>query len=141
MEIKFSVPGEPRGKGRPRMNRYTGIVYTPKETEEYEKQVRAAFFAATRGTPGFEKSPVCVDITAYYSIPMNLTRARRAAMLSGDEKPLKKPDTDNVLKIICDALNKFAYNDDAQVVHATVKKRWAENARVEVRLYDEREVG
>lgn len=140
MTIHFTVPGEPKGKGRPKFNHYTRTAYTPKDTEEYEQRVRAAYFAATPGNPGFEKSALCVEIVAFFGMPRNIRRDLATAMLAGDVKPTKKPDSDNILKIICDALNKFAYMDDAQVVHATVKKRWAEIPRVEVTLYDAGEV-
>ena len=35
-EIKFTIEGEPKGKGRPRFTR-GGHAYTPKETVEYEE--------------------------------------------------------------------------------------------------------
>ena len=43
MEIKFTVPGPPKGKQRPRICRVNGrsVAYTPKQTIEYEKLVRA----------------------------------------------------------------------------------------------------
>lgn len=39
-EYSFIIPGEPRGKGRPRFVTYGKIVraYTPRETEQYEKK-------------------------------------------------------------------------------------------------------
>lgn len=47
-------------------------------------------------------------------------------MLSGQLYPTKKPDWDNVGKIICDALNGIAYRDDAQIVFAAVSKSYTE---------------
>ena len=51
--------------------------------------------------------------------------------------PLKKPDTDNLLKLQMDGLNGCAYDDDVLVVDARAVKRWAapqeiEHVRVEV---------
>ena len=36
--------------------------------------------------------------------------------------PLKKPDMDNIVKVIADALNSVAYQDDSQVVLVKAKK-------------------
>ena len=46
-------------------------------------------------------------------------------MTSGALFPLKKPDLDNVMKIVCDALNGIAYKDDVQIVNAKICKRWS----------------
>ena len=40
--------------------------------------------------------------------------------------PTKKPDADNIAKVICDALNGVAYGDDTQVVNLNVKKRYTD---------------
>lgn len=36
----------------------------------------------------------------------------------------KKPDVDNLAKIVLDSLNKIAYDDDAQVCRLLVEKRY-----------------
>ena len=48
MEIKFTVPGQPKGKQRPRVCRINSrnVTYTPRQTTEYEKLVRARCVAA-----------------------------------------------------------------------------------------------
>lgn len=45
----------------------------------------------------------------------------------------KKPDVDNLAKIVLDSLNKIAY-DDAQVCRLLVEKRYGETPQVLVRL-------
>ena len=55
-------------------------------------------------------------------------------MISGALLPAKKPDLDNVAKIVCDALNGVAYKDDAQVVKLTVHKRYSERPEVAVEI-------
>ena len=48
---------------------------------------------------------------------------------------MKKPDCDNVVKIVLDSLNKIAYDDDKQVVELTVLKRWTfGNERIEFEM-------
>lgn len=46
----------------------------------------------------------------------------------------KKPDIDNIAKVILDALNGIAYRDDTQVVSLSCQKQYAEEARVEVEI-------
>ena len=53
--------------------------------------------------------------------------------------PLKKPDSDNIAKIVLDSLNKIAFDDDAQVVELTVIKKWTEEQeRIEFELEEVR---
>lgn len=128
--MKFTVPGEPRGKQRPRFSRRTGTTYTPSETVAYEKEVRAEFLrAGGRKTDG----PVALNITAYYKIPTSATKAEREKMLAG-QLPQKKPDIDNVLKIIMDGLNGAAYKDDKQVAAAAASKAYDDEPHVEVEV-------
>lgn len=128
--ISFSVPGEPVGKGRPRFTR-TGHTYTPGKTESYESLVRLAY-----GECGmvFQKGvPVRVRITACFSIPKSASKKKRAMMIAGDIVPTKKPDFDNIQKIICDALNGVA-DDDSQIVKADIEKVYSTVPHVEVNV-------
>ena len=61
-------------------------------------------------------------------------------MLSGEIKPTKKPDADNIVKIICDALNNIAYKDDTQVVDLQVKKIYGGTEKVIVEIEEIKEV-
>lgn len=53
-------------------------------------------------------------------------------MLGEAIRPIKKPDVDNVTKIIADSLNNIAYKDDAQIVDSTVRKFYSDMPRVQV---------
>ena len=129
MTIEFVIPGEPRGKARPRWG--NGRTYTPKATVEYERQVKACFLSA--GGKLMEGA-VRAEITAYYGIPKSAGRRAGADMMSGKLRPTKKPDLDNVAKIVLDSLNGAAYKDDAAVVELVVEKYYSETPRVEVRV-------
>ncbi|XZN30187.1 RusA family crossover junction endodeoxyribonuclease [Clostridium perfringens] len=51
------------------------------------------------------------------------------------EKPTKKPDVDNIAKIILDSLNGVAYKDDSQIVDLRIIKSYTEETeRVEFEL-------
>ena len=55
-------------------------------------------------------------------------------MASGDMRPVKRPDWDNVGKIVTDALNGVAYDDDSQIVSASVEKYYSEEPRTEIKI-------
>ena len=78
--------------------------------------------------------PVHVRITACFGIPKSAAKKKRAMMIAGDIAPTKKPDFDNIQKIICDALNGVAYHDDSQIVKADIKKVYSTTPHVEVNV-------
>ena len=69
-------------------------------------------------------------------IPKSTPKCRRSAMLSGAIRPTKKPDWDNIGKLVCDALNGVAYDDDKCVCEAVVRKFYGCEPRILVRLED-----
>lgn len=139
MTCDFEIEGKPAGKGRPRFKRMGSFVqtYTPEKTAEYEKLVRLKFQNA--GGVITDK-PVKIEIVAFFAPPKSTRKREKADMLANRILPVKKPDCDNIAKIVLDALNKIAYKDDSQVIELTVKKRYAEDARVFVHI-EELETG
>lgn len=126
-QFKITIYGEPRGKGRPRFTR-NGHTYTPPETTKYERMIRAMFMARYPRAEKIGKDiPVRAKINAYYKIPDSAGKGKKQLMRAGLIKPTKKADADNVAKVILDALNGFAYHDDAQVVELEVKKIYAQS--------------
>lgn len=133
MMYDFEIEGKPVGKGRPRFKRMGNFVqtYTPEKTAEYEKLVRMKFQNA--GGIITDK-PVKIEIVAFFEPPKSTKKRDKAEMLRNKILPTKKPDCDNIAKIILDALNQIAYKDDAQVVELYVRKRYTAEARVLVHI-------
>ena len=135
-KIKFSVPGQPFGKQRPKFSS-TGVyvkTYTPDKTVSYENLVKLMYQQAAKGKMFSEEEALDVRIIAYYEIPKSISKKKRKAMLEHRLRPTKKPDWDNIGKIVCDSLNKVAYHDDSAVVDAQVRKFYSENPRVDVTI-------
>lgn len=124
MIYRFEIEGEPKGKERARTVMQGGKVhsFTPKATKTYEAQVKAAFEEC--GGKMHETAAIKISVEAYYTIPKSKTGAARERVIVED-RPQKKPDIDNVVKIICDGLNGVAYKDDSQVVEISAAKHWA----------------
>ncbi|WP_055068952.1 RusA family crossover junction endodeoxyribonuclease [Clostridium massiliamazoniense] len=128
--MKVVVEGKIRGKQRPRVVK--GHAFTPKETKDYENLVKMNYI---NQAGKYFLGPVRARIEAYYKIPKSYSKKRVQAIKEGKEEPIKKPDSDNIAKIILDSLNSTAYKDDAQVIELTVIKRYTERMeRVEFEI-------
>ena len=132
--MTFTIPGDPYGKGRHRTNFETKQTYTPKETVNYEALVKLFYQQAADGFFLGDGIPVRIRVDAYYQIPKSVSKKKLRAMLVGQVLPTKKPDWDNIGKIICDALNGIAYKDDAQVVDGRVVKHYSEVPHTDVTI-------
>ena len=85
--IKFTVPGNPFGKQRPkftRMGTYTK-TYTPKKTKQHEKEVAERFSEVARGRRFKEKEPLDIRIIAYYSQPQRSGEKKCLSIESGQQ--------------------------------------------------------
>ena len=135
MRAKFCIHGDPQGKGRPRFSTVCGHVHTrtPDETVLYENLVKTEYRQQV-GVKFPDDAMLDVRIFAYYSIPKSVSKKKRQAMLDKRIRPTKKPDFDNIGKVICDSLNGVAYRDDTQVVDCMVRKFYAEIPRVLVTI-------
>ena len=133
MTYEFEVDGKIVGKERPRVNMYTGMVYTPNKTKDYEFLVQQSFKVQN---PSFTmlEGRILIEIIAYMSIPKNTSKKNTQAMLENEISPTKKPDIDNIAKSILDSLNKFVFKDDNQVSKISVEKRFGEIEKVWVRI-------
>ena len=134
MQIEFAVLGDPQGQGRPRFARQGKFVHTydPPKSREYKAKVAQSFQRAYTGEP--LAKPIRLTIKAVFSVPRSYSKSRTWACLEGLEKPAKKPDFDNIAKGVCDALNGLAYEDDKQIVQASVYKVYGPQAKVVVSL-------
>ena len=125
MIYEFEVPGKVIGKGRPRLNSYTGVVYTPTKTKDYESLVEQYFLLKY---PRFKilEGRIKVSIIAYFSIPK--------ATKKSDISPTKKPDIDNIVKAVLDSMNKFAFKDDNQITKLEVEKKYALEDKIYIKI-------
>lgn len=142
MKIRFTVLGEPQGKARPRTVTHGkggkplnfAITYTPQETVMYENLIITEF-RRQAGNFRFQNGEyVDMRVLAYYSIPASTSKKKRKLMIEGKIRPTKKPDWDNIGKVVSDSLNNIAYQDDAHIVDAQVRKFYSEQPRIEVVL-------
>ena len=135
MTYEFEVIGKVVGKERPRVNSYTGIVYTPNKTKDYELLVQQSFKIKYPKVTMIE-GRVAVEIIAYLPIPKATSKKLREEMLENIVSPTKKPDVDNIAKSILDSMNKFVFKDDNQVSKITVEKRYGEVEKAVIKIIE-----
>ena len=114
--VTFRVPFV-KGKARPRFSR--GHAYTPKATSDAQETIAAAYVEACGGDAlkASEGVPVAVAVLTTRNVKSGF---RRREGDSHDD--LQKPDADNIAKLVMDALNGVAYEDDSQVDSLVVLK-------------------
>ncbi|KRM37014.1 hypothetical protein FC39_GL000466 [Lactobacillus hamsteri DSM 5661 = JCM 6256] len=94
--------------------------------------------------------PLKINITAVFDVPKSYSKKRKKACLEGLEYPTKKPDKDNIEKVVLDGLNPLFktnkathkrevvvpgfYQDDKQVVAGFTNKIYGEEPRVIVEV-------
>lgn len=131
--IRFTIPGQPMGKGRVQISK-GGFCFTPEQTMNYENLVKVTCIEKCEQRQPQYTGQVAVDITAFYPIPSSYTKKKQEAIRRG-ARPVKKPDLDNIAKIILDALNHIAWQDDKQVVCMVLTKKYAEVPCVSVGIH------
>ena len=132
---RFEIPGRPVPWKRQRTK---GKVRFPAEGQ---REAKAAVQAACLGASGFRRAHkgVAVEMTvhAVFKLPDRMSKSdtRRMGHLHA-----YTPDADNLAKLVKDALNGVAYDDDCQVASLHVKKQWSDHFRtaVTVELVDYR---
>lgn len=109
------IPYKLQPKERPRFSIHKGkiITYTPKKTHNFENLVKQQFYSQ-----GCKKVDGCIEvkIQAYFGVKDK----KKWGMLKDT-----RPDTDNIIKIMLDALNSLAWDDDGQVVKITAEKYYS----------------
>lgn len=121
--ITFTIPGKPGAKGRPRFSRVSGTAYTPAKTRNLERTIESLALQARGDKPVIE-GPIRVSVVAQFAPAKSWPKRRRAAALDGTDKPVSRPDIDNIAKAVTDACNRILYADDSQIVSLAAVKRF-----------------
>ena len=133
---EFKIPGKVQAKQRPRFSK-SGIVYTPKETRVYEDFVRVCYsdYANQYQWEPYD-GQLRAEIEVFIQVPKSDSKLNKQAKIIGEIRPTIKPDCDNLAKSILDSLNGLAYQDDRQIIELSVKKFYAEQPEVRVKLME-----
>lgn len=134
---KFRVPGKPVGKERPRYSKFTGGFYTPTKTKDFERLV--GFYAKQcmmKSGKKLTSLAVGVNLTIFHKVPSSYAKQRKSDALENIQRPIKTPDTDNVLKCVMDGMESVVYENDNQVVENVIKRFYSSDWGIEVEFYE-----
>lgn len=135
--VTITIPGEPRGWGRPTpvaRLRGDGSPFVMMVTQDETRAAKKALLKLFRAKYPHHRpwtGPVMLRFTAVFETPASFNKALKEAAARGELYCVRKPDTDNIAKLIKDALNGVVYADDQQVMGGGVK-RYGSPARVEI---------
>lgn len=122
----FIIFGQPVAKGRPKVTKWG--TYTPEKTVNYENLVKMSYIEAYKNEKLLE-GDLEVTINFYFSMPKSTSKKMKERMLNHEIMHNKRPDIDNCIKSITDALNKIAYKDDNQIVKIKASKYYSDEPR------------
>jgi Holliday junction resolvase RusA-like endonuclease len=135
--IRFTVPGNPVPKGRPRSRIITakdGLQfvsnYTPEKTRSEEAVIRY-HASEVMGNMPLMSGPLEIFIVVYKQIPAGWSKKKTAMAVAGQIYPTTRPDYDNYCKMQ-DSLNNVIWTDDALIVDAHIYKRYSDRPRLAV---------
>ena len=111
MTQSFNIRIRPKPKQRPR---FAGHAYTPAETQKYEERI--AYEVYRQGATKMQ-GPIFISIGFFY---------KRPKRMKNPERHTKRPDLDNLIKGVLDALNGVLWDDDAQIASLDADKWYAE---------------
>lgn len=134
--LTFTVPGQPQGKGRPRVGKIGthARLFTPAKTVAYEGLVAHAAQVAMAGRAPLQSAVGC-NVFIDCQVPASWSQKKQRMALAGEILPESKPDADNVVKAIFDGLNGVLWRDDVLVVDLRVRKRYAATPCVRVEVW------
>jgi len=132
--ISFTVYGEPVAQGRPKFSTFGGHVraYDPKKSKDFKEYIKLA--AADYRPDKLFEGQLKLEVKVYKSILKSFSKKKALEAEQGILRPTTKPDVDNYVKGIKDALKSIIWKDDSQVVEMTVSKWYSEVPRIEVTI-------
>lgn len=130
----ITVPGIMRGKGRPRFSTQGGRAraYTDSKTASLEAVVRQCAFDQVGQINLL--GPLAVQISVVLPIAKSWSKGERQAAERGGLLPTGKPDLDNIVKLIFDALNGMVWRDDSQICQESAAKSYGTTPMTVVRV-------
>lgn len=125
--IRFVVAHAPYGKARQRYVPGQPSGYKDKGTANAESAIRQEWLRQEK-SPFLKGTPLSVQVLCRFTRGSGQFKGDGLSLSAAGRKSgyfvQKKPDADNIAKTVLDALNGYAYQDDAQVVVLSIVKVW-----------------
>jgi Holliday junction resolvase RusA-like endonuclease len=131
--FEYTIIGNPTPKGRPRFTK-SGHAYTPKKTRDAEAKIKFMLQIAASVHSKLPAKNFCNVFVSFY-----LHRPKRLQKKTSPPEAIphdKRPDLDNLVKLLIDASNGILFDDDAQI-HQIIANKWYCEIDNEPRTYIE----
>ena len=124
--IEAIIYGKTMPKERARVVSKGGrtFSYTPTRTKEWEEFIR--YQMLMHRPEKLLDGPLALEATFYLLRPKSIPKKRKY--------PHTKPDLDNLIKAVCDALKGLIYTEDSRIVDKIIRKRYGDPPRVELKI-------
>ena len=140
--IRFSVPGLPIAQPRQRHRviqtngRAFATNYTPAKAPVNAWKATVALFARQAYQGPLLTGPLALTISFDFLLPTAAKKAVRQAVTTSSRVVYhtSKPEIDNMVKALQDALNKVVWVDDRQIAELHCVKRYAVESGVQVEI-------
>ena len=123
--IKITIPEIPIPKGRPRFTRQ-GFAFTPTKTRQYEKLVKQ--IALQHRPKELLTGALKVTMLFYVPIPGSWSVIKKYKAVTGEIRPITRPDLDNYAKVK-DALKGVIFSDDSIIVEEHLHKWYSKEPK------------
>ncbi len=125
-------------KGRPRARSFAGRIqiFTPQKTLDFERAIAEYYQQSTKAFMFEKDQPICVNVVFGMPIPKSIPKSRQDAMAQGIIRHTKRPDIDNLIKSVLDALNGVAWVDDSQIVRLSASKEYSSEPYVYLYIHE-----
>lgn len=107
-------------------------MYDPKKSSDFKKYVKLV--ASQYAPPELLKGPLRMSVLVYRPTLKSFSKKKVREAEAGLLRPITKPDVDNYVKGVKDALKQVIWKDDSQVVDLHVSKYYSEKPRIELKI-------
>jgi len=122
--VHMTVLGNVHAKESVRRNKYGGF-YMPAETKDYMNKIKLAAANHRDVMQRYKAMPVSMFIIAEFTPPKSSSMVFQIRAIDGKILYTKRPDYDNIDKIVGDALQGIAFDNDSQIFKCTTTKQYA----------------
>ena len=123
--FRLFVSGEPKAQQRPRFSTKSGFVkaYDPEDSRNAKATIGMMARAEMGDEPPME-GDLLLQLTVRRNPPASWSNKRRKAALGTGVR--QKPDLDNHIKLVLDALNGVVFKDDKEITAIVARKVWTD---------------
>ena len=129
--IQFSLPIRPKAQARHRM--FGNRTYDPSVKDKKKVAFMSNKYAPKKPMEG----PLMVKLLFTFQRPKSHFRTGKFSDILKKDAPqymVKKPDTDNLAKLMLDSYNNIFYHDDSQITQLQIEKEYGDEDRIDVAI-------